>query len=84
MSHRVGVRRLRGADTGTHVAPAGPGSLAGANRGLVCGLCGAPMEPRQWPGGRVQRYCSARCQRLGWCRDQLEAAGYRVTKRSEP
>ena len=46
--------------------------------GPRCAWCGGPYVRRAYRGGRAQRYCGSTCQRLGWCRDQLERAGYTV------
>ena len=43
---------------------------------LVCAFCGTPFIPRR--SGRPQRFCSPICQRLNWCREQLEQAGHAV------
>ena len=50
------------------------------NRRLTCAVCGGSCERRSYRGGRPHRYCSPRCQRLGWCREQLEAAGFTVSR----
>ena len=57
-----------------------PGSTVGENAAFSCAMCGGPCEQRAYRGGRRKRYCSRRCRDLGWCRNQLERAGYRVER----